>query len=202
MSAAGKPFISLVEPTKERPVSAFWGPSGFTSLLRDNFSITTWLLFGAVAQGALFLAIGRLALLPAASVLIYRALVAYAQSTGYLHNPYMDGVLLQKFSAQMPDEIGDHGSKPASQDIVVLLIGTRINHPLGLLAPGAKEMGEFFPQMVKDLDKHAEEFGFLGLTSWVNTGNRTTNGELLDVAYFRTTEGLHKFAHSEYHRIG
>jgi hypothetical protein len=112
----------------------------------------------------------------------------------------MDGVLLQKTSAQLPDSQGKYGAKAANSDVVVFLIGTRCNHPLGILAPGMREMGAFFPQMVKDLEEHAEEFGFLGMTSWISASQRKTSNELLEVGYFQNIEGLHKFAHSEYHR--
>lgn len=169
-------------------------------MLRDQFSLTTWLCIGAAAQGLLFLAMGRLAVLPSFLILAYRIFTAYAMSVGWMHNTYMDGVIMKKTSAQFPDAQGKFSSKPADNDVVVFLIGTRCNHPMGALAPGFREMGALFPRMVKDLDEHAEEFGYLGMTSWLNNGNRETQSELLEVGYFRTVEGLHKFAHSEYHR--
>jgi len=146
--------------------------------------------------------VGRMALLPAVALLLYRILVTYAMAVGWLRNTYRDGVIpsQKKFSAQFPDASGQFGADPASSDVVVLLIGARYNHPLGLLAPGARELGEFFGSMVKDLDAHSEEFGFLGMTSWISHSGRETKNELLDVGYFRTVEGLHRFAHSEYHR--
>ena len=153
-------------------------------------------------QGAFFLVGGRLALIPAVAALVYKTLDAYAQSMGWKRNEYMDGVLMKKFSTAFPDEEGRFGNKPADSEVVVFLIGTRVNHPLGLLAPGAKKIGDYFSSMVKDLEEHADKFGFLGMTSWVNNSTRATNNELLDVCYFRTTEGLHKFAHSKYHREG
>lgn len=171
-------------------------------LLRDNFSIPTWLCIGAILQGSLFLAVGRVALLPAVIYLSYHTLVAYAMSVGWMRNTYMDGIITKKFSAQFPDERGEYGTKPADSDVVVFLIGTRCNHPLGLLAPGFREFGTYFPRMVKDLEAHADEYGFLGMTSWLNTDNRTSKSELMYVGYFRTTEGLHNFAHSEYHMGG
>lgn len=123
-------------------------------------------------------------------------------SIGWKHNTYMDGVIAKKTSAQFPDELGRYGNKPADSDVVVFLIGLRCNSPLGMLAPGFREVGPFFPQMVKDLEAHAEEFGFLGMTSWLNASDRETNNEIMSVGYFKTVEGLHAFAHSEVHRKG
>nr|POE46774.1 monooxygenase [Quercus suber] len=155
-----------------------------------------------VVQGSLFLIAGRMALVPAALYLAYQSFITYAISTGWMRNTYMDNVIPKKFAAQFPDTDGQHGTRPADSDVVVFLIGTRSNHPLGILAPGFKDMGTFFPNMVKDLEANAEEFGFLGMTSWLNTDNRTSKSELMQVGYFRTTEDLHKFAHSEYHMKG
>lgn len=151
-------------------------------------------------QGGLFLAIGRLSLVPAVAVLLYRTLDTYAMVIGFKENIYMKDVIQQKFSAQIPDELGDHGSKPADAPVTVLIIGTRSNHPLGMLAPGFKELGGHFEGMAKALEANAEKFGYLGMTSWLNASVRKTGSELQQVAYFRSYEGLHAFAHSEIHR--
>ncbi|WPH04619.1 Hypothetical protein R9X50_00751100 [Acrodontium crateriforme] len=198
--ASPKEFIGLVPPKDKRPRSAFFGPAGLKILLRDNFSLTTWLCTGAVAQSGLLLLFGRIALVPAIAVLFYRLFVTYAMTVGWMRNPYMDGVIMNKFAAQFPDTAGHYGAKPASSDVVVFLIGTRCNHPLGLFAPGFKEFGAYFPRMVQDLEAHEDEFGFLGMTSWINSSARETQNEMLMVGYFRTVEGLHKFAHSPLHR--
>lgn len=199
MAAASKPFVGLFPAQEKRPHSAYFGPYSQLVLIRDNFSLTTWLCLGAAAQGVFFLVVGRLAVFPFLAVLGYRTLIAYAMSLGWIHNIYMEGVVFRKMSAQFPDAEGNFSTKPADDQVSVLLIGTRCNHPLGLLAPGFAELGGMFSQMVKDCDEHAEEFGFLGMTSWVNSGMRETSNELLMVGYFRTPEGLHAFAHSKYH---
>lgn len=200
--AGGKEFVGLVPAAEKRPASNFFGRAGIVNLLRNNFTIETWMCFGAVMQSLLFLVGGRLALIPALAFLLYRAFSTYAMSIGLIHNTYMDGIIQKKFSTAFPDETGHYGNKPANNDVVVFLIGTRFNHPMGLLAPGAKELSDFFVKMEKDLDEHSEEFGFLGSTSWLNSSDRTTSSEIMAVCYFRTTEGLHEFAHSPYHRVG
>jgi hypothetical protein len=172
----------------------------FDQLVRDSFAIQTWLSIGAVLQGIAILMLGRVALVPALVYLVGQSLDTGAMVAGWKRNKYMDGVIMKKTSAQIPNAFGNYGNKPADTDVVVFLIGTRCNHPLGILAPGMKDLGGYFPKMVEDLEAHAEEFGFLGMTSWLNTSQRTSHSELMQVGYFKTVEGLHAFAHSEYHR--
>lgn len=203
MAATGKDFIGLVPPKEQRPTSAYHGPASGKALIRDQFSITTWLAMGATVQASLFLVAGKLAFVPAVAILLYRVFTAYAMSVGWMHNTYMDGVLMKKFSAQIPDASGQFGAKPADSDVVVFLIGTRCNHPMGILGPGFKELGDYFASMVKELENSdADEFGFLGMTSWLNSSDRETGSELMQVGYFKTVEGLHKYAHSALHREG
>ncbi|KAK3678128.1 hypothetical protein LTR78_002223 [Recurvomyces mirabilis] len=201
--ALGKEFIGLVPPRdQKKPGDLTANPVGLKSFLRDQFSITTWLCLGAIAQGGLFLAAGRLALVPAVLLVMYRIFVAYAQSIGWMHNPLMDGVLMKKFSAQIPDSNGNYGTKPADSEIVVFLIGTRCNSSLGLLGHGFKQLGDYFDAMLAVLDAKPDDYGFLGMTRWLNSADRETGSESLSVCYFRTIEGLHKFAHDSAHREG
>jgi len=191
----------MFPPQEKRPLSAFnSGTAGGSNFFRDQLSITTWLSLGAVAQSLLFSAFGRLAFLPGATLILYRVAVAYLQAMGWMHNPYMDGVIREKTSAQFPDASGSYGSTPANNDVVVLLIGFRNNHPLGLLAPGAKDIADGFQAMAKDLDAQADKFDFLGMTTWLNANTRETQNEILSVGYFKTVEGLHAFAHDDLHR--
>lgn len=90
----------------------------------------------------------------------------------------MKDIIPGKTSAQLPDELGHYGSRPANTAITVLLIGTRSNHPLGLLAPGMKESGAHFAALAKDLEDQAENFGFLGMTSWLSMSTRNTSSEI------------------------
>ncbi|KAK4494879.1 hypothetical protein PRZ48_014235 [Zasmidium cellare] len=200
MSRPGQEFKPLVDPETKRPKSRFFGPAGFQVLLRDQMSLTSWLCVGAIVQGTLILLLGRIALLPAAVLILYRAIDSYAMAVGWKRNTYMDGVLMKKFSSQIPDELGNYGNKPADTDVVVFLIGTRSNHPYGMLAPGFEKSGKFFSSMAQSLEDHADEYGFLGMTSWLSSNDRSSKAEIMQVCYFRNVEGLHAFAHSEHHR--
>ena len=168
-------------------------------MFRDQLTITTWLALGALFQSLAFFLVGRIALLPAIAYMIYTTANTGAAAAGCKHNSMLDGVIMAKFSTALPDSGGNYGSKPADTSIAVLLIGFRNNHPLGILAPGVKQIGDYFAQMVVDLETHEDEFGLLGMTSWTNSAARKTQNELMSVGYFKTVEGIHDFAHSDYH---
>lgn len=78
-------------------------------------------------QSLLHVLIGRLAFLPAAVFLLVKIGDAYATKTGLKTDVYKQGLINQKFSAQLPDAHGDFGSEAARDDICVLLIGARNN---------------------------------------------------------------------------
>lgn len=103
--------------------------------MRDNFSITTWLAIGALAQSAAFSLLGRTAFLPAACLLLYRIADAYAIKTGLKHNHYLDGVILDHYSAQFPGEATDDVESPAESDVCVFLIGSKVNQYVEMLFP-------------------------------------------------------------------
>lgn len=195
-----KPFQPVLPTQAERPTSRWRAPISGTNIIRDQLSISTWLLLGALAQGPLFYLLGRLALLPSILILGYRALDAYAQATGWKRNTYLDDIILQKTGGQFPDSEGSYGTEPSRDGVVVIMLGTRCNHPLGMLAPGFKESGDYFASMAADLDAHSEEFGYLGMSAYINVNDRATANEIISIAYFRNSAGLQAFAHSEYHR--
>ena len=109
-----------------------------------------------------------------------------------------DGVIPAKTSVVIPDEEGRFGNTPSNQDIVVFHIGVRFNHPLGMFSPKALPVATGFIDMVKNLEGHSDEFDFLSASSYQNLSAASKN-ELLVVCYFKTVDGLHRFAHSKYH---
>ncbi|KAH0544909.1 hypothetical protein FGG08_000989 [Glutinoglossum americanum] len=216
--------ISLVKPLATRPLSQ-WASGGFGGLkarsfrvgLRDNFTISTWLLVGATLQSALLLLLpARFALVPPFMLLMYRFLDTVLMAAGWKKNIYLEGVIPGKFSAQIPDAQGRFSKGPSSEGICVFLIGARSNHPLGMFAPGFKEIGDYFREMIENLERDPEEFGWgnqtanplptpgentvLGASSWINLSDRTSSNELMTVCYFRNVTYLHAFAHGPAHR--
>ncbi|KAF2434346.1 hypothetical protein EJ08DRAFT_693879 [Tothia fuscella] len=174
----------------------------FSSTIKEQLQLSSWLAIGACLNAILFLAIGRLAFTFPVLLITYRFGDALLQAWGLKKTPYMEGSIMQKYSAQLPNADGTFGPKPANQQIVVFLIGARCNHPMGILAPGYKELGEYFYSMQKDVEASAEKYGFLGGSDWTATGERATGNHLLTVMYFKNSEGLHAFAHDSLHRDG
>ncbi|KAI4729589.1 hypothetical protein E4T49_02724 [Aureobasidium sp. EXF-10728] len=168
-------------------------------LVRDNFSITTWLAIGALVQSAAYSLLGRTAFLPAICLLLYRVAEAYAIKTGLKHNHYLDGVIPEHYSAQLPGEADGGLESPAESDICVFLIGSKVNHPFGLFAPGYKEMGSQFASMVKEIEQDREKHGFLGSRSLVGAES-ATNNETMTIMYFKSSEHIQAYATGPTHR--
>lgn len=71
-----------------------------------------------------------------------------------------------------------------------------------MLAPGYKQILTFFNANVASLEANPEEQGWLGMSSWLNAGDRSTSSETMLLGYFKNVECLHKFAHGTSHRNG
>lgn len=80
-------------------------------------------------------------------------------------------------------------------------LGVRYNHPLGVFAPGAREMTAYVLKMYDVLDAEQERYGCIGRSSWRVAGRGSQNS-MMTVFYFRSVEGLNAFAHGEAHRAG
>ncbi|EDN09326.1 hypothetical protein I7I51_04723 [Histoplasma capsulatum] len=172
-----------------------------TNIIRDNFTITTWLLVGGLIQGVVVALLGYLSLLPAVAVLAYRFGNNLLMALGWTKNRYLSNVLLTKFTAQMPCSDGSFGSTFAERPLVVFLIGAKSSHPLGAFDPVFLKLADYFSKMVRELRETAEESGYLGSSAWISTEDTTTN-ELMNVMYFRDFESLHKYAHGPLHIKG
>ncbi|RDW91134.1 hypothetical protein BP5796_02299 [Coleophoma crateriformis] len=94
------------------------------------------------------------------------------------------------------------GKEGGNEDVCLIMLPARSNHPLGILAPGYRELGVHFRNMIFDLDEKAPENGFLGGSAFQNTSDRDSCCEVLNLMYFRSHEHLQAFAHSAVHRQG
>lgn len=170
---------------------------------KDQFHFSSILALGATLNILLYLAIGRIALILAPLLLVVRFVDALLQTYGFRRNPLMDHVLAgTKLSAQYPAADGSFGNKAANDQVVIFTIGARCNHPLGIFAPGYKQLGDYFDAMVTKVEKNAVEFDYLGSQHWVADGQRSTGNEIMTVMFFKNVDGLHKFAHAPLHREG
>ncbi|PGH35986.1 hypothetical protein GX50_01156 [[Emmonsia] crescens] len=198
---AEKSFRPLLSPQKvpaypkharRMKINRYYG------VIRDNFTISTWLLIGGLFQGMAVALLGYLTLLPTAAVIAYRVGDNLAMARGWKRNRYLSGVLLNRFTAQVPRSDGSFGSTPAERSVVVFIIGSKCNHPLGLFDPVYRKVADYFAATVRELEDTPEESGLLGRTSWIGDRETAAN-ELMTVMYFRDFESLHKYAHGPLH---
>lgn len=178
-------------------------------MLKNQFTLTTFLILGALIQTLLLaLPISRLyTVAPLLLTLGYQAMTTLAvvilPKLGFkLHNPHLNGVVPEKVSAQLPSTaMGGFTDEPSSEPVVVFHLGVQFNHPLGLLAPGAQELAAWFRRMTQDLLANPEQSGYLGSSSWLGMDKAEKN-QVMTVFYFRNVKCVHDFAHGPVHRKG
>ncbi|KAH7039046.1 hypothetical protein B0J12DRAFT_676199 [Macrophomina phaseolina] len=202
-------YVPLLKPAAQRPVSSpvnsgqrkEWGiPVAMIAIIRDQLTISSWLALGACFQCLLFLAVGRIAFAPAFLLIFYRVVDTALITNGVKPNPAVEDTIYNKFAVHYPDSDGKYRGQTANKDIVVFHIGARNTHPLGMFAPGNKELGDYFNGLCQDAEKRSEEYGLLGMTAYHVVGDSSTNSEVMTVMFFENLEGLHKFAHDPLHR--
>ena len=169
-------------------------------IVRDNFTIPTWLMMGALIQGLLCLLPYRNSALvaPVVLVLTYQIVRTVLISFGVLHNPYMDGVIDGRTVPVFATEKGTR-EKPADQGVCAIMLAVRSNSPLGMFAPGFKEVGDYFQTMSAELDKQATALGYMGQSQWLSAGDRGVSSEYMSMVYFESSEKLHEYAHGPLH---
>lgn len=183
-------------------------PAFFHYLIRDQFTIQTWLTFGAAIQGLLLLLPIRpvYAIAPAFLLLLAKAIDTLMITFNLKPNSYIAKVLDTKFSALIPNSDGTFGKKEGQESadkVTILLLGFRINHPLGPLAPGARDIANYFQNMTKDLGEHRATNGYLGATTYLHaSSDRATKSEIMTTFYFRSLADVDRWAHSAVHREG
>lgn len=107
-------------------------------LLRDNFTIPTWILLGCILQYLLTLVLRpSLAVLPAFLLISWSIIDALLMTFGLKKDIWAKDVLDFKFSVGYP-AVGQRSAvKPASNGPgAVMILGTRSNSPLGMFTPG------------------------------------------------------------------
>ncbi|KIW02697.1 uncharacterized protein PV09_06135 [Verruconis gallopava] len=166
------------------------------SAIESQLNTTTWLVLGAlVFHGLSILLTQRLAVLLACAALLAKVVPTILISTGSIPNEQLKQVSPGKTTALFPQPDGSKGS-PSGRGLVVLIIGIRISHPMGLFAPGAKQAGDFFTSLVADLNQNKGARGYLGGESIMSTESNS----LSLIGYFDSMDALHTFAQGEQHR--
>ncbi|PTD10148.1 Monooxygenase af470 [Fusarium culmorum] len=174
----------------------FPSKSGRSFMLKDCFKPQVTIAIGSFIQAALCAILPfRWAIVPSAAVLLNSIITT----------------LIQVRSTKP----SDHHTWPGNRTTSVLFRDIRLQArsefccglpsrlsdkpPLGLAAPGMKEIGENFTAILKDLESNRDEYGLLTSSSW-RGDERNSNNTLLNIYYFRDMEGLQRFAHGDIHR--
>ncbi|KAJ0422226.1 hypothetical protein BJY00DRAFT_322697 [Aspergillus carlsbadensis] len=200
-------FTPLLPPHKIAnnggpPIRVPIAPVSISAILRDNMTLSSWLLTGAILQGLAIYIFGYSTLLPSVLLITFRATDNLLMTLGITRNRYMDGVLRTKYSGQHPTPgTGTFPATPASESIVVFHLGARSNHPLGILAPGMPEITRRARSMIQAMSGDVERYGVLGVSTYRKVENDAKN-ESLFVFYLRDYESLHRFAHDKLHMDG
>lgn len=137
------PKVTTIPPKPPSNMYSGYGRKGksipFTTIsdlhtLRDNFTISTWLLIGASLQ-CLLLALPirpSYALIPALSLLGYRFTHWLLQCFGIIPHPYADGVIEGKLGAAYPATYSDEidGKKKDDGGVCVIMLFARCHRYL------------------------------------------------------------------------
>ena len=117
------------------------------------------------------------ALAPVALLATYSIFTTMMQTATSPRDALMRRVLLGRTSAQLPSETGYFGKEPSAYPLVVFHFGVRINHALGVLAPGVKQTMDHFTACNDLVVQRAREYGMLGLSPW-RAGERGSSNTL------------------------
>lgn len=207
-AATTKVPVSILPRLPTRPAAQIRTPAQSAAadlhLLRSMFSISSWLLFGALIQTLLvaFLPI-RLAFIPPVLILGYRFSYNLAIIFHLIPNPYLKDAIFYHTSAQLPNPTtGEFSPTPSNEGIAVLHLGAKINHPLGGFAPHAQSLIKHAERMYKELDEEANRSnGYLGGQNF-STVDEKGCIELTFLAYWRSNDDIHAFAYGPAHRKG
>ncbi|EXJ60261.1 hypothetical protein A1O7_04413 [Cladophialophora yegresii CBS 114405] len=195
---------------------------GDIAILRDSFSVSTWLLLGGALQVLLSFLFPRSYLaIPIVGILGWRIADAYLMHFGIKKNVWAEGVIKGKWSVGYPSD-GEteivHGKPGDNGPGAVMILGAKSNSPLGMFADGYKGVGVRFHDMLVQLEDKAEESGckrskkvmnpyhqtdlplVMGMSTWVSAGERPTNNEFATISYWRSVEDIHNFGLSPIHR--
>ncbi|PPJ59509.1 hypothetical protein CBER1_09995 [Cercospora berteroae] len=171
------------------------------TLIRDQLSVSTWLVLGGVLQGTAMTVLpyrNLTMVLPAVLFIAYKLLRAVLITMGVLPNPLMSNVIPYRVAPIIPSEKGQQ-AKPAEEQVCAIILGVVSHHPFGMFGPGFKEVGDRFDDMVDEMSQDATRHGFLGATAWVNAAERTSGNEFMSILYFENEHYLHQYAHGPLH---
>ncbi|KAH8650951.1 hypothetical protein BGZ60DRAFT_421143 [Tricladium varicosporioides] len=173
-------------------------------ILRDNFALSSLIFVGAFFQALLFLVYpSRIVTLPVLGIIAYAIVKLLLQYSGILKDPFYVGGRRGRRTARVVND-GDMTPNIAkSRELVVFILGVRLNDtPLGILAPDFGNVGKFIESMWNDADTNYSQWGYLGKTSSLISTDDSTNNTISVISYWKSIEGLQRFAQGDQHRKG
>ncbi|KAK5661870.1 hypothetical protein OQA88_9978 [Cercophora sp. LCS_1] len=201
MKSPFQPFAPAAALTEKRVIPRKVRSTAMYNILRSNFPLLTWLALGSLVQGlvSLFLP-SQYALVPVVCYLSQRILRTAFMYFGLIRGEHMAEVLPGRFTAQIPGRDGSPPQQPGDQEITIIILATRSNHPLGVFAPGYAGVYREMGKMIADLHTGKEKYGFLGNTAWQAIAEQSENNQIMTLMYFRSVDDLHNYAHGPLHR--
>jgi heme-degrading monooxygenase HmoA len=168
--------------------------------LRDSLWISTWLLLGGLLQSALLYFIPHWWILAfSLAVLGYRFGFTMLVTLKFIPNPYLKGAVQGHTMAHLPDLDGNFSNEPSSQQVAILHLGSKFNHPLGAFEKQCAKTGEYFDGMQVELDANKKTNGYLGGMRF-NAIDKEGRLETTFLSYWRSIEAIHEYAYSPKHR--
>merc|ERR1711977_339961 len=142
------------------------------------------------------------ALLPTFGLAIWKVTILVLKVYGVVENPLMEGVQHGRLSAVFPpSQIGEKGmfrpvgESVGGQEMCILLLSNRCNHPLGLFYTKYREMGTYAKEMYKELEKDPIGNGFLGYSDYSSNNASTQPHSLSILAALASRRPARRHAH-------
>ncbi|KUJ13870.1 uncharacterized protein LY89DRAFT_784721 [Mollisia scopiformis] len=149
---------------------------------KTDFSIPTFLAFRAVFR---LLSLVYLPPLLSTSLplawLGYRFLRSIIDSRDVFKTSFTD-IVKGRHTARVPD------------GVVVFVLGARLNHPFGKLAPGTIDLDIVFKNMWREVEKNREKWGYLGRTATLADTSDNEGTTTVWISYWKDVKSLHEFA--------
>jgi hypothetical protein len=98
------------------------------TFIKQNFNLTTWLALGACVQSILVLLLPtRVALLPAAVLLLAKIVNGILITKGFTRNPSLATPYLKRMTAPIPGSDGSPPETNSDKGVVVFIVGANYN---------------------------------------------------------------------------
>lgn len=199
-------FTSALPPKSQKPLSESLrlGNNGtLLFLVKNNISLSSWLLIGGFLQVLLTLFVPSLyILIPTLLILLSRFGYTLLVSFDILPNTALKDSILYRVAGQVPNLDGEFSNTGGSEKVVCFHLGAKYNHPLGAFAPNVAEIAGRFTKMNIQLDNEMGSNGYLGGSIFWSPDPKSGAMELSFISYWRSIEAIHDFAYGPIHKSG